>query len=213
MRGDRRARQNKSSGSVQRTENVAFPRSFASNVRFSHHFRFTSVGTPTVYGVNRTLLLNLLGLATTTTQVGRLFAGIKLNRVEVFGVSGAGTTGLTASTVSVEWLSNLGPSSEKSDTGNVFNPAHVVTSPPPQCLASFWSISGSSESELLMNVVCPSGGIVDIWVDIVLNDGETPVLVTSSTTLVVGATYAGFLSGSAEGAAALEPVSYEMYST
>jgi hypothetical protein len=197
---------------LQRSENVAFPRTFNSNIRFKHQFRFTSVGTLAGNVTQRSTILNLLGVATTTSQVARTFAGVKINRIEIFGVSGSGTTGTTASTVSLEWLSEFGPSSETSDTGNAFNPPHLVCTPPPQSTASFWSLTGSNESVSLFSIAAPAGSVVDIWVEVVLFDAETPVLVTSTSILSIGGMYAGYLTGSTGAGSYLLPVSYQAYS-
>jgi hypothetical protein len=197
---------------VQRSENVAFPRTFNSNIRFKHQFRYTSVGTLAGNITQRSTILNLLGVATTTTQVARLFAGVKINRIEIFGVSGSGSTGTTASTVSLEWLSEFGPSSEMSDTGNAFNPPHLVCTPPPQSTASFWSLTGSNEGVSLFSIAAPAGSVVDLWLDVVLFDAETPTLITSTSILTVGGTYAGYLTGSVGAGTYLIPVSYQSYS-
>ncbi len=193
------------------TTNSSFPSSFKSNVELKHHFRFqTSAAVST--GITRANLLSLLATGTTTQQVARLMSGVKLNRVEVFGVSGGGSNDYAAATVSLEWLSNLGPTSETSDTGNALNPPHIVCTPPPQSLASFWSITGQNESEILMNITAPTGAVIDVWVSSVLFDGETPVLIATTAALyTVGQLYAGYLDG--VGAAVhFVPVSYNAYS-
>jgi hypothetical protein len=110
-------------------------------------------------------------------SVLRLIAGIKLNRIEMYG-----NTSSTPSTVTVEWLSNYGPSSEISDTStSTASPAHLVSSPPPQSLASFWSMIGINESESLFNVTAGTGTILDIWCDIVLLDGQGNTVATTSS--------------------------------
>jgi hypothetical protein len=207
-RGDRRARQNKSSGTRQSVSvtNSHFPQQFKSNVELKHRFRFQA-STAGSYSIARSQILNLLCESSGTAAAYRIMSGAKLNRVEVFGVAGGGTNDYSASTVSLEWLSNLGPTSETSDTGNAMNPPHIVCSPPPQSLASFWSITGQNESEILFTVTVAIGGVIDIWLSAVLFDGETPVSATVTSFGTLGQLYALPLDQSA-GVGNLVPVSY-----
>jgi hypothetical protein len=141
-------------------------------------FTATNASSSTVITRKNLLCAYLMGYGSSTTLL-RLIAGIKLNRIEIYGsVASAGF----ANTVSVEWLSNYGPSSEISDTStSTSEPAHLVTSPPPQSLASFWSMIGTNESENIFNISCTAGSIIDVWVDIVLLDGQGNTASTSTT--------------------------------
>jgi hypothetical protein len=186
---------------------MPFPPQFQSTVRVKHRFRFQSSANSSS-NITRAILLDLLMTNLTSAHTNaRLISGVKLNRVELWGVSGTNASDFAAATLSLEWLSNLGPSSESSDTGNAFHPPHVVTTPPQQSLASFWSITGQNESEILATILVPSGSVVDIWVDLILYDGETPVTITTTQSGTAGTTYAGYLDGAA-GAGLLSPVSY-----
>ncbi len=201
--GDRRVRQNKSSDSSARSVK---PPQFDSTIRIKHRFRFSTTSQTTV-NITRGNLLNLLiegGSSTTTNH--RVISGVKLNRVECWAVSGNSSTDYGFTTVSLEWLSNYGPSKEVSDSGNSFNTAHIAAVPPPQSLASFWSLTGSSESEILMSLTSPNGAIWDVWVEMVMYDGETPVAITTTATPTFGALYAGYLDGQVSGT--YLPVSY-----
>lgn len=138
----------------------------------------------------------------------RIFSGVKLNHVQMWAVAGTGANDYGTTTCSVFWSSNYGPTNEVSDSGNAFRTATVTTSPPKQSLASFWSLAGSNETEVLCTITCPIGTIIDINVDLVLEDGETPVSITSTQTGVLGQLYAGYLDFAAgAGAPALQPVS------
>jgi hypothetical protein len=131
-----------------------------------------------------------------------MIAGIKLNRIEMFG-----NTSSLPSSVSVEWLSNYGPSSEMSDTStSTASPAHLISSPPPQSLASFWSMIGINESETLFSVTVPNGTILDIWCDIVLLDGQGNT-VNTTTTASGTYMYVSYLDGPAAATPVWLPVS------
>jgi hypothetical protein len=208
-RGDRRDRQNKSSGVIE-VHQTNFPRQFKSNVIFKHKFRFQSFAAVT-FTTLRSDLLGLLAMNLTSgTSNASIIAGVKLNRVEMFAVGGSSVAApFTPAVVSVEWLSNYGPSSEISDTGNAMTPAKVVSSPPRNSLASFWSLTGINPTETLFTMVCPINCVVDVWVDLVLEDGESSLLYTTIAAGTAGQLYAGLLDRSAGAAAEMVPVSYQ----
>jgi hypothetical protein len=186
-------------------ENSHFPKQFASSVRFKKQMRFKSTAAAVV-NITRLDLLQLLMVNLAGTVVNtRLIAGIKLNRIEMFDSQQSSTN--FGNPTSIEWLSNLGPTTLFSETGTQFQPAHVVSSPPPQSLCSFWSITGSNESEILFTLNIGSGGIVDCWFDIVLFDGESVVTFNTNTVGTTGQLYMGYLDGPGAGTV-LQPVSY-----
>ncbi len=113
----------------------------------------------------------------------------------------------TSTTMSIEWTSSLGPTAEISDTGTPLHPPFIRSSPPKSSLASFWSLNGSNESEVLMILVVPVSTIIDVWLDFVLQDGQTPVLNVPSNGATVGEVYCFPLDGFGS-SAKLIPVSY-----
>jgi hypothetical protein len=203
---NRRVTQNKFSDKrVMEIENSHFPRQFVSSVRFKKQIRFKCITTAGAYNVTRLDLLQLLMVNLAGTVVNtRLIAGIKLNRIEMFDSQQSQTN--FGNPTSVEWLSNLGPTTLVSGTGTTFQPAHVVSSPPPQSLCSFWSLTGSNETEILMTLTVGVGCIIDCWFDIVLFDGESVVQFNTAATGTAGQLYMGYLDG--PGATFLQPVSY-----
>jgi hypothetical protein len=205
---NRRASQNKSSGRPVQVHQLNFPAQFNSAVRFKHKFRFISSAAAT-FTIQRGDLLALLAVTTLTTTQTRIITGVKLNQVEMFAVSG-GTALLpfAPSTVSVEWLSNNGPTNEISDSGNAFEPARVNTSPPRLSLASFWSIQNGNETENLLSMVVTAQTVVDIWVEFVLADGEAPSLITTIASGVTGQLYAGYLDRHVGAGSVMVPTSY-----
>lgn len=197
-----------------RNKNNSSPRimPFAAAVRWRHHFRFYSaVGNITTFNITRANLLNLLFVGAGSTNAHRIIAGIKLNRIECFLPPMANGT---VTTVSLEWRSNYGPTSEVSDsTSSLAQAACIKTSPPRQSLASFWSMTGSNESEVLFRISATQNAsagsqnlIIDCWVDIVMMDDDTPVTLTTNSTTTAAQLYAGFLDGQGSGAV-LTPVS------
>lgn len=113
---------------------------------------------------------------------------------------------MTLSTASIEWLSTYGPSKEVSDTGTPLHPALLISSPPPQSLAGFWSLTGVNESDQLLALTVPIGAIVDVWVEQIVNDGQTPVTQSISNTATAGQVYALAFDGVSSNK--LVPVSY-----
>lgn len=181
--------------------NDNFPRQFDATVRFNHKFRFQATGA-TAFTVSRGALLNFLLVGTTTTSLARLIGAIKVNKITMYGI-GESTTGTTLgyNTVSVEWLSDLGTTVIKSDTGNSFDPPKVETGPPLNSRASFWSRTNAQESEVLFKLTMLKNTIVDFDMSIVLYNDDTPASV-SSTGVVVGQTYVPKIG------TLFEPISY-----
>lgn len=180
--------------------------SFTVTVVGKHQFRFQSTGSGT-FSITRANLLNLLAVGLNNSPaLGRIFSGVKLNRIDMRVPTGSSDVSL--SSLSVEWTSTLGPSSEVSDTGTPLHPPYITSTPPRMSLSSFWSLTGSNESDVLMILVIPAAGaIIDVWVSFVLQDGQTAVLLTPTATPVTGQVYALALDG--VGAAnKLVPVSY-----
>jgi hypothetical protein len=142
--------------------------------------------------ITRKNLLSSYILTAGVSNTGyRLLNGFKLNRIEIYSMPS--TT--TSTTVALEWLSNYGPSTEVSDTStSSAYPAHLITSPPLQSLASFWSMAGSNESEQLFIVTAPLGSIIDIYGEMVLVDG-TGTTVTGITTGTANNLYTSVLDG------------------
>jgi len=196
---------------------IARPLQFDASVRLKHRFRYIDIGSGTNFSLTRALLLNLMISGNTTSTAARLIAGVKLNRIEMFTVCTTAVTAATPeTTISVEWLSNYGPSTEASDTSiSPSLPAHVISVPPAFSLASFWSLTGINESEVIAKLVLPSTAspffantVLDVWVDVVLMDDETPVSVSGfANALTVSQFYLSYLDGVGS-SAEIRPVSY-----
>jgi hypothetical protein len=167
---------------------LSHPPEYVATVRFPHRFRFqTSTGGATA-SIIRAELLNQILVATTTTTWGRVMSAVKLNKVEIWGFAGIGTTGVPA-LASVEFLGLQGPSTVFSDVQIGMQPAHVVAQPPPDSLNRFWSNSGQNETDALFTIVAPADSIVDVHLDCVLQDGETAVTGGGIAGATVGQVY------------------------
>lgn len=184
--------------------------SINASVKVSHRYRF-GVDSPSTNLINITRgnLLNLILVNTTGAKLhARLIAAVKLKRIEIVSITATTTRAL--SPISIEWLSNYGPSTEITDTpSSVSIPACLKTSPPKNSLSSFWSLTGVNESEIVMALRLPNNmaHTIDVWVDQVLMDDETPVLVTTQNAGTAYQVYLSFLDGQLA-SSQLQPVSY-----
>jgi hypothetical protein len=200
------ARQNKTSAVMM----VDKPSQILTSITSKYRFRFQIVNTPGVLGLTRAMLLNLLQSGNSSTTTARLIAAIRVNRIQMF-CSPIGAYGNT--TCSVEWLSTYGPSTEKSDTTTSISiPASVISSPPRNSLASFWSLTGQNESDVIAKISFPSNSygnaLIDVWTDIVLMDDESPVTLTPHNSVTVSQLYMGYLDGFTGGSSAYQPIAY-----
>ncbi len=195
-----RTRSNPNSQVVS-VRNDNFPRQFTATVNFNHRFRFSVSSTSSIV-VTRAALLNMMMVGVSSTSLNRIVAAVKLNQLTLYGIGiSSATVPIGHSTVSVEWLSDLGTTAIKSDTGTSIEPAKVVSGPPINSRASFWSRTGYNESEALMRLELTAGNIVDFDLSIVLYNNDTPVAI-SATSVTVGQLYVPSISSN------LVPVSY-----
>jgi hypothetical protein len=190
----RRASRNRASRRPAKTDQQAIvhPPSFPATKQISSRARYVSTGN--TLSLTRAMLLNhlVMNAASTTTNY-RLLSAIKLNLMEIWGSTA--TLGQTV-TASIEWTSTSGPTSVQSDTSvGTAQPCHVRSRPPPLSLASFWSTTGSNESETIAILTVPVNGVIDIQYVAVLQNGETPVATTSTNNGVAGTVYMTPLAG------------------
>lgn len=178
--------------------NDNFPRTFDATIRFSHKFRFRSTSNAQ-YSISRGALLNMLLDGNTTTTASRIIAAVKINQMTIYGLLDQST--FNTATSSLEWQSDLGTTVIKSDTGTPLEPSKIVTGPPANSRASFWSRSGVNESEILFKMVLTTGNIVDFDLSCVLFNDDTPFIVTT-TGVVAGQLYSSSINTT------LVPVSY-----
>jgi len=172
------------------------PPAFVPTISVGHKFRFISAGAFTSVPITRAMLLNLYTMATTTTVQDRLFTAVKLRRIRMYGQP----TSLSAAPtnpVIVEWLGSNSPSTLHSDTALGFRPAYVSSVPPVDSSDRWWSISGTSETDVLCKLSGPTGTIVDVDLSLRFADDEAAVAGESGTAAgsIAGTVYWNYLDG------------------
>lgn len=183
---------------------ISHPPQFQATKRFSEKSRYVAASA-TTSTITRGMLLNhyVVNTAGTTTQY-RLLSAIRIKSISIW--ASTGTLGQTV-TASVEWLSANGPSVIHSDTSvGTAEPLHVRTRPPTNSLASFWSLTGSGESDALFYITTPANAVVDVEFEEVLQNGEAPVNTVTTNAGVVGTVYMLYLGGATS--TVFAPVSY-----
>jgi hypothetical protein len=191
---NRRVTETKTPNQVLKIENSHFPMQYQAGMHIRQRIRYVA-GTGGIYTITRANLLSTLIVCTansTASAFYRIAEGVKVNRIEAFSPP---TTATSFVRVFVEWLSNLGPSTMYSSLGDTSQPAKIITSPPRNSLAGFWSITGANESESLFSLGCPGNTIIDVFYDIILQNAEASTQVTCSTTGSIGQLYATALNG------------------
>jgi hypothetical protein len=108
----------------------------------------------------------------------RMIDAFRIDSVELFASPAMGTS----NTVALDWAgTNTGRSTRVSDTSLGINPAHIRTTPPEGSAASWWQ--NTSGSTVLFKITIPSGGVLDLTLDLVLVDtGGQFITVTSTVT-------------------------------
>jgi hypothetical protein len=159
---------------------------FQSNVRLRHRYRFTSTsGTAT--SITPTSLLCAAGTICTDTNVlvVSAFQSVKVRRVEIWSPPAAQGDSVTCS---VEWTGfQNSPNVEHSDTSvSVAVPAHVSCSPPRNSLASFWQVASTTG---LFVITAPTGSVIDVVLDLVMSDDESPAANAAVTTATINLSY------------------------
>jgi len=184
-------------------EQKEHPPQVAATIQSNRVQRYATLGNTGTVSITRAALLNHLLMCTATTTYGRLLSGYLLKGIKIWcPSSGSDVT----STISVEWLSNYGPSRIVSDVSMSVKPAFLHSSPPKNSLASFWSLTGSNESEKICVLTLPEQSVVDVTYSRIFENGETPTLVTATDSGTAGTLYMTFLDGVITGI--IQPVSY-----
>jgi hypothetical protein len=182
--------------------NRAIPQ-ISTNFVKSHKFRFLATSAISGVSINNQQIGGASGTmgsaANTVSQINQSF---RLKKIEIWAPTSVSTTGAIAS---VEWLGTANsPNKEVSDISiNVSQPAHVVTSPPPMSLASFWQLISTNNS--LFVLTCPGGSVVDLTLDLIENDSGNAIFDVTVVTAVAGAVY--YLALDGVGTHLLVPVS------
>jgi len=182
-------------GGGRRMRSAGGPPEFISTPSVGKTFRFTNATAVVSLPITRNMLLNLMTVATTTTNQARIFDAVKLKRVRCWGEPPA--LGSAPTSLQVEWLGNQAPSTIHSDTAIGVRPAFVDTRPPLDSSDRWWSISGTNGSEVLFNYTGPAGSIVDVMLSFRLNDDEAAIFGEAGTAAgaTIGVMYYNYLDG------------------
>jgi hypothetical protein len=159
-------------------------------INFTQRYQATSANT--ALNITRAFILNTIfvNLTSGTSNV-RIFAAVRVNRVCL----------TTSAQAALEWQSAYGPTSATVVTAtSTTAPGEFSQRPAKNSLASFWSMSGSNESESLMALSFSSGDFVDVDYSAVLLDQENAVGVTTGSGGTSGSMYRSYLDGPRSGA-------------
>jgi len=125
-----------------------------------------------------------------TTNV-RILAAVRVNSVTLTTSTNAG----------ILWSSQYAPSQLTTVNGTSTTAAGIYRSrPPANSTASFWSLTGSNETEVLFSLLATSNDYIDVSMSCVFMDSESPINVTTVNAGVVNSVYRTYLDGPAGGA-------------
>jgi hypothetical protein len=137
--------------------------------------------------ITRADILNRLAMGLSATTAARLFAAVKIRKIVLF----AGAISGGDASVSMQWVSEYGLPKVISDISSSGTyPARIEAAPPKDSIASFWSLTGVNESQVMLEVAVPNGGYIDLHVSAVLQNGILSFDTTGVTITVAGATAA-----------------------
>jgi hypothetical protein len=160
--------------------------------------------------VTRAQLLDSVLVASTTTQFCRLFQSIVIRKVRIWSITSTSTNPIGNSLeVDLQWEATRGPAIAVSAVQMGIEPGCWETVPPPDSLASFWSQTGSDESEVLAYISCPASSIFHITFEAYLNAGTFAAITSAGSGLTVGRIYYRISTGGGGGnLAAIDMLTY-----
>jgi hypothetical protein len=148
-------------------------------------FRYVYTGGGGNFQITRADLLSRLAMAASANSAFRLFAGVKLRALDIWGASA-----LADASITLQWKSEYGPTKVLNDASSstAYIP-HISSKPPKESLAAAWSTVGSNESTVLFSLNLTSDSIVDVHITAVF--GNAFVGETAGTTIAIAAGTAG----------------------
>lgn len=152
-------------------------------------------------------LFDLFCMATSAIAAYQLYSAIRVRNIHIWGPMPAS---LAPVTCSIEYLSTgsfLGqPAKIRSDTSmGSTKAAYVTYKPPAKSLLENWVPAQTGTP--LISLVFPANSVIDIELDLVLQNGESPVAVGAAVAgATVGKIYVRALDSNGSGL--LPPVSY-----
>jgi len=180
------------------------PPTFNAAVVIRKKLRFVASGAGQA-NVTQQNILDLLCVATSATAAYRLMSAVRIRNITVWGPM---SSSLVPVTVSVEYpnVSYIsGPTKIRSDSSMGATKAGLVIFPPPPDSMQVNWLADNSQIAAILQIV--TGSVVDIDLDLVLQNGETPVAVSAAVAgATVGEIYCRALDST--GSKLLTPVSY-----
>ena len=138
--------------------------------------------------VTRGNCLSAITIATTTTQVARIFMSCVIRRVSIWQIVSSSTNplGITSGTdtPSVGWESDSGPLVKRIRPQIGTEVGYVSSKPPPNSFAGYWSLTGINETDVLFNYNAAAGAIIQVEMDCYLNDSS--VVATTGVSAEIG---------------------------
>jgi hypothetical protein len=162
-------------------------------VRKSHRFRFNASSPLDDVAITTFQVLGAAGgiCSVVNNSVSYINRSMKIKSIEIWSPT---STSTTSATCSVNWQGGTNaPNVEVSDTSiNQSRPAHIMTRPPVNSLASFWAIGGGTT---VFKISCPGGSIIDIQLSLIEVDQSAASNTATITTGTLGALYYLALDG------------------
>jgi len=147
----------------------AVPRLLAT-VSVNHVFRFVATGSAFGSSINRAMLLDLMSIATTTTNQFRVFNAIRIKRLRLWGTVPA--LGSAPNVVTLEWRGPYSTTALISDSSRGVEPGYIDERPPDSSSAHWWSTSGSNETDGMFSISGPVGTVIDLHAEIHFIDSQ-----------------------------------------
>lgn len=185
------------------------PPQIKSNLVFSHRYRFVANANAAVNITSRNLVRAAGYVCTTATNGASIVGSVRIKEVEMWAPPASQGAATTCSILWIGASSSVPGASdiEYSDTSvSTAFPAHVRSRPPPKTLAGDFCQDNSTLA--MFSLVAPSGTIVDVDMELMLNDGAT--VATSNFTVASGTAGLVFyapLDADTAAAAKLQPIS------
>lgn len=167
---------------VRPREMISHPLPFESTISVAKRFRFQASSALSAVAINQSDLFELLVVALTNVLGSSIIGAFKLMAVEMWGPMASSLTPVTVSCEFPTLGNGYGPTKVYTDTSmGATQVAHVRAAPPQHSLQSFWLSSPGADQFFILNG--PSDTVIDLSIQYVLQNGESPDLVT-----LVGAT-------------------------
>jgi hypothetical protein len=160
------------------------PSEYRASVRYNQRFRFYANAAATNTQITVTGLLDMLCMATTGTSAYQLNTAFRLKSLEMWDISA--TTGATVVCEFPFASGTVGAPETKRSVTSLGNskPAYLKMTPVKGSIQSMWQSTGSTTAFILLSA-STTNSVVDIVLDCVLQDGQSPVSVSAG---VAGAT-------------------------